>query len=703
MTWTSPVDFGSISSLRMYVIKSGPDAGFLRVNGTNYDSLVPDGDAWVTIPESSLSTIQIGYTNGLTTGTGIAGVEVDGSLLVDGGSFGKNGFYLPFAEAEGIGTDASGQDNDFQDENFSFETVLKTYNNTATLTGSSGVPNVFDGNLGTGVRGPGVMNGTSLFTLNFNGLLDGVTVTSLRCAFQTSGDYQGPNGDGLRFKVNEGAYQEVGLGVGVSPAQWFTYNSPPTSIDTITCSSSIQTGKATGIGLILCAVEVNGEVLISGEVQTRDPVYDTPMRSAAVLDLSTGNGLGTVTNGNLVYTQTASGNETVKATLQLANGAYYWEVVQGSDTNTTPGISPLSTSTYPGAEAGFGWELQTGWINLNGVRSEAFETATPGDVVGFTFNTSTYQLNAFLNGTRTAWSPVTVTADVDYFPGIASTTSGGAAGTVNFGQQPFAASNVTYDIEAGTVMLNVTPNPDPNVDNSQSWSAGVQTGTLRADSASWADAFSGETTNVVAPADNASATLTFATPIPVVGTVKCDFLSGTPGDGGNGYFYINGEFIASNDGLLDITARLAELNISQIESLKVESLQVGRFGQFRSLYVDNKLLVDGTDPGPYSTLFQTWEQYAHAPLGYALDRIVKLEKLRLEDAKTIANLRTMIDGALSRIASIESDEVNDDAVDTSLITLVGSLSSQITTWTQRIEQAETALSDVVNRVTTLEL
>ena len=80
-----------------------------------------------------------------------------------------------------------------------------------------------------------------------------------------------------------------------------------------------------------------------------------------------------------------------------------------------------------------------------------------------------------------------------------------------------------------------------------------------------------------------------------------------------------------------------------------------------------------------------------------------MEKLRLGDAETIDNLRTMIDGALSRIASIESDEVNDDAVDNSLITLVGSLSSQINTWTQRIEQAETALSDVANRVTTLEL
>ena len=105
----------------------------------------------------------------------------------------------------------------------------------------------------------------------------------------------------------------------------------------------------------------------------------------------------------------------------------------------------------------------------------------------------------------------------------------------------------------------------------------------------------------------------------------------------------------------------------------------------------------------YEGLYQTWEQYARTALGYALDRIAKLEKLRLGDAETIDNLHAMIDGALSRIASIESDEVNDDAVDNSLITLVGSLSSQINTCTQRIEQAETALSDVANRVTTLEL
>ena len=65
-------------------------------------------------------------------------------------------------------------------------------------------------------------------------------------------------------------------------------------------------------------------------------------------------------------------------------------------------------------------------------------------------------------------------------------------------------------------------------------------------------------------------------------------------------------------------------------------------------------------------------------------------------------MRADLTGALSRIASIESDEVNDDAVDNSLITLVGSLSSQITTWQTRIETAEAALAAAVERITTLE-
>ena len=61
-----------------------------------------------------------------------------------------------------------------------------------------------------------------------------------------------------------------------------------------------------------------------------------------------------------------------------------------------------------------------------------------------------------------------------------------------------------------------------------------------------------------------------------------------------------------------------------------------------------------------------------------------------------------IDGLRSRLASLESDEINDDAVDNSLITLVGSLSSQVTTWKTKVEDAETALADAIQRIDNLE-
>jgi hypothetical protein len=84
-TWTSPVSFTGLSSLRIYVDLSGT-TGKLTVNGTDYSSLVTalsGGDGWITIPQSSLSTISFGYTGGLNSATGICAVEVNGTVLID--------------------------------------------------------------------------------------------------------------------------------------------------------------------------------------------------------------------------------------------------------------------------------------------------------------------------------------------------------------------------------------------------------------------------------------------------------------------------------------------------------------------------------------------------------------------------------------------------------------------------------------------
>ena len=86
------------------------------------------------------------------------------------------------------------------------------------------------------------------------------------------------------------------------------------------------------------------------------------------------------------------------------------------------------------------------------------------------------------------------------------------------------------------------------------------------------------------------------------------------------------------------------------------------------------VVIDGET---YGTLYQTWEQWARTALGYALDRIAKLEQQRASDLATIAELRTQVESALERIGAIESDEVSDDAVDTVLLTSVADLITRV--------------------------
>ena len=144
---------------------------------------------------------------------------------------------------------------------------------------------------------------------------------------------------------------------------------------------------------------------------------------------------------------------------------------------------------------------------------------------------------------------------------------------------------------------------------------------------------------------------------------------------------------------------VASFNTMTINHISGEN---GVGSQVFYIKINGKFLVDGSDVGPFNTVSETWEQYARTTLGYALDRIAKLEQMRLADAATIEDLRTKVTGALSRIASIESDEVNDDAVDNALITLVGSVSAQVNAFTARIEAAETAIAEAAGRITTLE-
>ena len=103
----------------------------------------------------------------------------------------------------------------------------------------------------------------------------------------------------------------------------------------------------------------------------------------------------------------------------------------------------------------------------------------------------------------------------------------------------------------------------------------------------------------------------------------------------------------------------------------------GAQGQLAAVAIDGSILVNsslGLDEGgggTYNTLYQTWEQYARTALGYAVDRIAKLEQRNIQ-------LEALVEEARTRLAALELNEVSDDAVDTALITLIGNINDRLT-------------------------
>ena len=83
----SPSGLSSISSLRLYGSSYTGNANGIVINGTDYTSSFPQGGnsvaAWVTIPETSLTSVAWSTTSsGLENGS-LYAIEVDGKLLVD--------------------------------------------------------------------------------------------------------------------------------------------------------------------------------------------------------------------------------------------------------------------------------------------------------------------------------------------------------------------------------------------------------------------------------------------------------------------------------------------------------------------------------------------------------------------------------------------------------------------------------------------
>ena len=164
----------------------------------------------------------------------------------------------------------------------------------------------------------------------------------------------------------------------------------------------------------------------------------------------------TLVNGNLDASWSGASGHSVRSTLSITSGKWYWEVVSGG--NTSVGIIkselkivPSSGSLWVGAD-GFGVGgsyayAQDGRVVTNSTYSAYGASLASGDVLGIAFDADNGKIYFSKNGTwQNSGNPATSTNPA--FTGIALNTwspaigywggSTGTTNTFNFGQRAFA-------------------------------------------------------------------------------------------------------------------------------------------------------------------------------------------------------------------------------------------------------------------------
>ena len=295
-----------------------------------------------------------------------------------------------------IGVDASGQGNNFQDENFAVGNTSENWVSSFTCDKP--------------------MNSSNSLLYAFDGSLDGThaneQVGSAVYTFiaPVSGDYRiRMYTNGIRPIQVDGS-TVVTVGTGTLP-QWYT-------IGSVTAGQSIVVnGAGQAGGSFIYAYNVDGELLIQPNIQ--DTVLDTPMKSYATFNPGS-----SVSNGNLRLD--ASGSSIYGASnLSIPSSDTGLYLVELSVLSGRPmlglapaGTDPTSTGYY------FAYEL------------------TPGNIYGCTFDPANDTARLYENGAEKE-----VNTNINFDAMFASSPFSGQSASVfiNFGQQPFAYPVAGYE------------------------------------------------------------------------------------------------------------------------------------------------------------------------------------------------------------------------------------------------------------------
>ena len=198
---------------------------------------------------------------------------------------------------------------------------------------------------------------------------------------------------------------------------------------------------------------------ISGATgSTLDYMTDVPtLTSATAANTCTYNPLnngGTVTNGNLRFSNTSGAYNSCAGTIGVSSGKFYWEVTMTtySPSGNTVGITASTEywptiASYVGSTASSYGYYNGGQKYNNATGASYGASYTTGDVIGVALDMTAGTLIFYKNGTSqgTAYTGLTGT----FMPGVSAYNNGTPLLDINFGQQPFK-----YTPPAGFVALN---------------------------------------------------------------------------------------------------------------------------------------------------------------------------------------------------------------------------------------------------------
>ena len=233
---------------------------------------------------------------------------------------------------------------------------------------------------------------------------------------------------------------KVNLGTGVSTVQFNSGTGPKVN------QSSIV------------AIEADGQILVDANIQ--DTVVDTPIKNYAVLNSGT--------NGNLESTSSSLRPAAISTFIPNFS-KFYFEVFTKSN-NSHVGLFDDATFDTTDNTSSYIRGSDGQKIGLTGGTFTFGENDLVQCAVDFDNGTMSYAKNGETFNTFT----ISNTNVQNCFAGFSH------QGNINFGQQPFAASNVTHDLAAGTVEI---ASSIPNT--SQVWSNGTKTGSVT----DWSEAF----------------------------------------------------------------------------------------------------------------------------------------------------------------------------------------------------------------------